>query len=872
MHRIFSKVLVSIFTPLIFCIMIFINAGIGYGGDGFGIQVYDLESLPDEDLVEINIRIESPNSVDAMKVSLDQKLGFSLNTSQILNAILRKSEKIDFPCRLTMFIREDDSTVVAEVYSREAPELSIPTDNGRNIKVLPVSRLTLGNKSLIKGHPRSVVRELFKSHKSFLSEIYGSLGISVMLPPSFLQEEINPDVLVDSYMLKGGILVGILNDVAKFDEPIKRFETKLQYLAEMLVEGDFKDWLGVETMGMFTSVPDNTSAPEKTSAVGQVSFKPNQSGKTAFRDSELYRRIIQRYPDLNASEHMERQTTYPILDQRMLEKLQILPNSRENGSIVIKGVAGSGKTELVNSFVRLVREGKTTYPSNMPFFFLSELSVSSGSRYSGVYQQNIEPILKAADQGEEFFLVFDEIHTLVDSGLHEGNRTADFFAHLLPYLSSGKIKFIGMTTTELFNRFIRTNRALMRRITEIEMQDPTTERLMEIIDSWTKAQRLRSYPKDWRAELVKISRIIDSAEGSVARLAKFLDIVQAVRKFWTIPENDGDPAGAYTTAQLEKAIEVGYPRVPLSFLRTGERNRILDSFQAAFSKFYISSNLELQTQLRAMANQALSFSGPETSGTQFAVLIEGPKHSGKVELARAFAAGLGLDPIEDVLVLDLSFYPRGSSADLRTIKEKIVNQITKNPHSVIVFKNIDLAAPELLPSLISMVDEGFCRVIAADGFMESVSLSNSKVFATKLNSKKVVPEEWMDRGGVLETSENTAESNAMEALERVFADRIETQYLSDDRSALLLVDLIVRRELSRLGLDIENVSIYKMMILRTKVSEMLRSNTLEMSALPRLIEKIVATAVAELPQAGILDRLEENSSGENCEIRFRFSQ
>ena len=84
----------------------------------------------------------------------------------------------------------------------------------------------------------------------------------------------------------------------------------------------------------------------------------------------------------------------------------------------------------------------------------------------------------AAESGA--ILYIDEIHNIVGAGqIGEGSMDASNL--LKPYLEGGKVRFIGATTYEEYNRYIMRNKGLMRRFQQVAIDEPSIEETIKIV-------------------------------------------------------------------------------------------------------------------------------------------------------------------------------------------------------------------------------------------------------------------------------------------------------------------------------------------------------------------------------------------------------
>lgn len=153
--------------------------------------------------------------------------------------------------------------------------------------------------------------------------------------------------------------------------------------------------------------------------------------------------------------------------------MEILLRRTKNNPLLI-GEAGVGKTAIVEEFVRRIEIGEVPKKLfNKRVYSLSMASLVAGTKYRGEFEERINQIISELENDDSVILFIDEIHTLVGAGGAEGAIDASNI--LKPYLARGKIRIIGATTKDEYNKFIENDRALDRRFQKVCVNEMTVE-------------------------------------------------------------------------------------------------------------------------------------------------------------------------------------------------------------------------------------------------------------------------------------------------------------------------------------------------------------------------------------------------------------
>lgn len=81
---------------------------------------------------------------------------------------------------------------------------------------------------------------------------------------------------------------------------------------------------------------------------------------------------------------------------------------------------------------------------------------------------------------ENGIIYLDEIHNLIGAG-QIGDSAMDASSILKPYLDDGKVRFIGSTTYQDYNRYMSKSKGIIRRFQQIDIQEPSVDETIDII-------------------------------------------------------------------------------------------------------------------------------------------------------------------------------------------------------------------------------------------------------------------------------------------------------------------------------------------------------------------------------------------------------
>ncbi|MDR1904543.1 MAG: ATP-dependent Clp protease ATP-binding subunit ClpA [Treponema sp.] len=159
-------------------------------------------------------------------------------------------------------------------------------------------------------------------------------------------------------------------------------------------------------------------------------------------------------------------------DAELDRTVQVLCRRLKNNPIHV-GDSGVGKTAITEGLAQRIIAGDVPPTlKNFSIYSLDMGALVAGTKYRGDFEERIKRVVEEMLKKEKAILFIDEIHTLVGAGSVSGSAL-DASNLLKPALTSGKIRCIGSTTHEEYNKFFDKDRALSRRFQKIDINEPS---------------------------------------------------------------------------------------------------------------------------------------------------------------------------------------------------------------------------------------------------------------------------------------------------------------------------------------------------------------------------------------------------------------
>ncbi|MCB0419752.1 MAG: ATP-dependent Clp protease ATP-binding subunit ClpA [Bdellovibrionales bacterium] len=452
--------------------------------------------------------------------------------------------------------------------------------------------------------------------------------------------------------------------------------------------------------------------------------------------------------------------TDPLIGrEEILERaIHILARRTKNNPLFI-GDSGVGKTALAAGLAQRIVNGEVPDKlKDATIYSLDMGALLAGTKYRGDFEERLKSVLKAVKKEKQAILFIDEIHTIVGAGGTNGG-SMDASNLLKPSLANGELSCIGSTTFKEYRTQFEKDHALNRRFQKIDVQEPSVEDTMLILNG------LKSRYEEFHNVKYSKGAIKAAAELAAKYLHgrklpdKAIDVIDEVGAQVRIKAKS-DEAQTISVKDVESVV-ARMAQVPTASVSSSDRGK-LKSLESEIKSQVFGQDMAVEKLVTSIKMSRTGLGKKDKPIGSY--LFAGPTGVGKTEVAKQLASNMGVkfhrfdmsEYMEKHAVSRLVGAPPGyvgyEEGGLLT------EAITKDPYSVVLMDEIEKAHPDLLNILLQVMDNG--KLTDSNG--KEADFTNAILIMTS-------------NAGAFEASRSTlgvnkvsASSSSMEAIKKTF--------------------------------------------------------------------------------------------------------
>ena len=402
---------------------------------------------------------------------------------------------------------------------------------------------------------------------------------------------------------------------------------------------------------------------------------------------------------------------------------------RFKSNVLMVGDPGVGKTAIAEGLAQMmINKEVPEFLQDHQLYSLEIGSLLAGSKYRGDFEEKVKKVLDALNKKKKTILFIDEAHTMQGAG-GANNGSVDFSNMIKPAITKGTLKVIASTTWEEYYESFEKDRALMRRFYRVSIDEPNHDTTIRILNGLSG--RLNDFHEvEITDEAIKAA--VESADRYIhdrKNPDKSIDLLDAACAKQRVAENKG----AIITKELVFDQVERFTGVPADKMK-GDNFDLIQNLESNIKdKLYGQDETVQQVLERVYVNFAGIGNDNKPTGS---FLFLGPTGTGKTELAKLLSKNLDMP----LLKYDMSEYSEKHSVssligpppgyvgfgDSQVSGGRLINDLSKNPHSIMLFDEVEKAHPDIFNIFLQMLDEG--HITGSNG--KQVNCKNSIIIMT----------------------------------------------------------------------------------------------------------------------------------------------
>ena len=455
---------------------------------------------------------------------------------------------------------------------------------------------------------------------------------------------------------------------------------------------------------------------------------PKRTGGIARDLSFGYANLIKRF-GINISEQIQRGGLLAVdIDSHndALAKMLQTFSSQGRQNIALIGATGVGKTTLVHAFAQRLLDAKSNLPSSLKFrqvIVLDPSALIAAAPGRGQLEGLVNQLLVEAYKAKNVIICLDDAHLFFE----EGVGSVDISNVLVPVLEGGGLRLILTMDEQKYLQISQRKPSLANALNRITIGEANQEETIKVMqDQLIAAEFAHKVTYTYQA-LQEAYRLSQRYVHELAQPGRAYKLLESSANY--SDNNLVTALSVQNTIEQTMNIKVGVAS------GQDERDKLLN-LEAKIHERMIN-----QTRAVSVVSDALrrARAGVRNENRPIGTfLFLGPTGVGKTELSKALAS-VYFGGEQNIVRIDLNEYVKSDDvsrllADGADDPLSLTAQIMKQPFSVVLLDEIEKAHPNVLTTLLQLLDEGVLRDIKNReiSFRDAIIIATSNAGAERI--------------------------------------------------------------------------------------------------------------------------------------------
>ena len=415
--------------------------------------------------------------------------------------------------------------------------------------------------------------------------------------------------------------------------------------------------------------------------------------------------------------------------EAIAQMTEIFSNAgRQNVALI--GPDGCGRSTVVNAFAEQLLDANSKIPNNLKYRQIIKLDAATligGTSGQGDIERLVSSLLNEAYSAKNIILYLNNAHLFFETSV----GSVDISNMLTPVLEAGNLRMILSLDEQRFLEISSRKPNLTNALNKIMINPSNESETMKVMEDQIPGLEWKHRVTYTYWALKEAYRLGDRYIKDVEMPGRAIRVLEDAARY----AKDGLVFGESVQEAIEKTQGI---KLQAATSTEESRDRLLNLEQLIHERM-IDQEPAVHAVSDALRRAAAGVRNENKPiGTY---LFLGPTGVGKTELAKALSQ-VYFNGESEIIRIDMNEYVESSDVN-RLIAEgatdamSLTAQVQKHPFSVVLLDEIEKASPQVLTTLLQMLDEGILRDTKNHevSFRDAIVICTSNAGADKIRER-----------------------------------------------------------------------------------------------------------------------------------------